>query len=569
MAVGSLLFAWGISALAQEEQMLDSLKEKLAREYDPAKRSALLLNLSDQLLTSNPDEALHYTQEALQICKLNKMTEGHIKALINLADIYQTKTELKQSIDMAVEARELALRNGFETYYASSLLIVSNCFRQLGEYKKSSDYSFEALEIYEKKQDEKGICDALAAIGIYYYEQNQNDKAFDYFTRSLEIARRLNYTRGISRGLNNIAVVYSGRKDFENSIEITKQSVPINTRAGMMQWLGVNFSNIAEDYLDLEMYDSAWLYLQKAIEVNKNINNSYNLAGTYISLSRYYHKQGNMPEYLAYTRMAMEIGLKNRFKSILLRALNNFQDYYRAEGEIDSAYKYLSLQYVYRDSLFAENSLNRLSQLELINKIENQEQALKMAQQRKDFIKLLIILILIGLIAVAVLLIVRYRIKVRYAMLKEQKLKGELEFKNKELAGNVMSLMKRNEMLTEITAKLSRLENETTKEETRRLIHKIALDIEHSTQENIWEEFEMRFKNVHSEFYEKLMSRFPDLTPNELRLCAFLRLNLNTKEISSLSGQSPRAVEMARFRLRRKLGISSLDVNLGSFISKI
>ncbi len=66
-----------------------------------------------------------------------------------------------------------------------------------------------------------------------------------------------------------------------------------------------------------------------------------------------------------------------------------------------------------------------------------------------------------------------------------------------------------------------------------------------------------------------LIQRFPDLSPNEQRLCAFLKLNLATKEISSMTGQSPRAIEMARFRLRKKLGISTQDVNLITFISQI
>ena len=130
-------------------------------------------------------------------------------------------------------------------------------------------------------------------------------------------------------------------------------------------------------------------------------------------------------------------------------------------------------------------------------------------------------------------------------------------------------LMKKNEMLTDITTRLIDIEAKADREETKSSIRKVAIDIENSTQEKIWEEFELRFKQVHSAFYNKLNLRFPDLSPNEQRLCAFLKLNLTTKEISSITGQNARAIEMARFRLRKKLGISTQEINLVTFISQI
>jgi DNA-binding CsgD family transcriptional regulator len=71
---------------------------------------------------------------------------------------------------------------------------------------------------------------------------------------------------------------------------------------------------------------------------------------------------------------------------------------------------------------------------------------------------------------------------------------------------------------------------------------------------------------VHIEFYEKLQSKFPDLTTNERKLCAFLRLNMTTKEISAITNQSLNSIEMARHRLRKKLNIDNSQVNLTTFL---
>jgi DNA-binding CsgD family transcriptional regulator len=143
-----------------------------------------------------------------------------------------------------------------------------------------------------------------------------------------------------------------------------------------------------------------------------------------------------------------------------------------------------------------------------------------------------------------------------------------LEFKNKELALNVMSLLKKNEILSEISKKLINVKNEAVKDETKDAIRRIYKELQKSTDDEIWEEFELRFRQVHSEFYNKLMKRFPDLSPSEQRLCAFLRLNMSSKEISELTGQSLNALETARYRLRKKLGITNSQVNLITFLSK-
>jgi len=97
----------------------------------------------------------------------------------------------------------------------------------------------------------------------------------------------------------------------------------------------------------------------------------------------------------------------------------------------------------------------------------------------------------------------------------------------------------------------------------------MSRELHRSVESEIWEDFELRFKEVHSDFYTKLIHTFPDLSPNEQRLCAFLKLNMSTKEISELTGQSSKALEMARYRLRIKLNISGTDENLIAFLSQI
>jgi hypothetical protein len=145
----------------------------------------------------------------------------------------------------------------------------------------------------------------------------------------------------------------------------------------------------------------------------------------------------------------------------------------------------------------------------------------------------------------------------------------EMDFKNKEMVLNVMSLMKKNEMLSGLSEKLIKIEKEATSEESKETIQKVAHELKKSQEEEIWKEFSYRFKEVHGEFYDKLLQKFPSLSPNELKLCAFLRLNMSSKDIAELTGQRVSTLETARYRLRQKLGIVNSDTNLITFLTSL
>jgi len=152
--------------------------------------------------------------------------------------------------------------------------------------------------------------------------------------------------------------------------------------------------------------------------------------------------------------------------------------------------------------------------------------------------------------------------------LENEHLAKEVEYKNKELAVNVMSMIRKNEFIVDFSERLMEIERMSEEEKTKTGILNLIGNIQRTPQDEIWEEFETRFTHVYSDFYEKLSLEFPDLTPNDLKLCALLRLNLTTKEISQLSGLLPASLDQGRYRLRKKMGISNSQVNLVTFLSR-
>lgn len=154
--------------------------------------------------------------------------------------------------------------------------------------------------------------------------------------------------------------------------------------------------------------------------------------------------------------------------------------------------------------------------------------------------------------------------------LTNEKLQAELEHKNSELASSAMNLVRKKEMLSKIKADLNEYKkNEDIPKggkEFQKIIRKIDAELDHDQE---WEQFAVHFDNVHTNYLKKLKELYPDLTSSELKLAAYLRLNLSSKEIAQLMNISIRGVETSRYRLRKKLGLTTNESNLYDFLIKV
>lgn len=149
---------------------------------------------------------------------------------------------------------------------------------------------------------------------------------------------------------------------------------------------------------------------------------------------------------------------------------------------------------------------------------------------------------------------------------KEEQIQSELQHLNTLLASSTMNLVVKNEFMENIKEEL-RIATKTNKvAEKQSALERIFKEIDSTLKvQEDWKQFEYHFDRVHGDFLSRLTAEFRDLTPGEQKLCAFLRLNMDTKEIANLMGITLRGVEVSRYRLRKKLGLDSHQ-NLSKFI---
>ena len=150
--------------------------------------------------------------------------------------------------------------------------------------------------------------------------------------------------------------------------------------------------------------------------------------------------------------------------------------------------------------------------------------------------------------------------------MRNDKLREGIKQKDKELANSTMQMLHKNELLISLRDELKKLAEltgeDSNKHDVIRLVRGINKEIDNEKQ---WHVFETHFESVHEEFLNRIKSAYPQLTPRELKLCAYLRMNISSKEISVLMNISTRGVEISRYRLRKKLAITR-ETNLTDFI---
>jgi DNA-binding CsgD family transcriptional regulator len=153
--------------------------------------------------------------------------------------------------------------------------------------------------------------------------------------------------------------------------------------------------------------------------------------------------------------------------------------------------------------------------------------------------------------------------------LRNEKLQSDMKHKNKELTSATYHILQKNKFLNSLKQEISVLiqgtKNDSFIAELKRINRKIDRDIQN---ERSWEVFDRYFDEVHQEFHSRLRSMHPELTPGELRLCSYLRMNVSTKEIAPLMNISVRGVEISRYRLRKKLKLDQ-SANLVDYLMQI
>lgn len=391
------------------------------------------------------------------------------------------------------------------------------------------------------------------------------------------------------RAFNNIAGVYIQRGDYATALPYFQKAVELNRPLNNLRNESALNNNIGICFMETGKHEKADEYFLRSLAVRKQTGDIAGQAQVLNSLGKNQAVVGHFKAARDRFEQALDLGRAADNRASMAISLESLASAYDTLGEYKAALAAFREFKALNDSLYNAESRTTIARLEDGFRRDKEKKVFELEAQRKDAVNarqriwnFALAIALLSILLIAYLLFKVMRARVRNSALEQEtlrlqsekleaeqaKLKEDLEFKERELTANALFLLKKNELIAHIAERLLKAKS-TFRQENQKIVQDIVRDLQASQDEHNWNEFEAHFTRVHSTFYQTLQERFPSLTPNERKLCAFLRLNMSTKDISAITQQSLNSITVARSRLRKKLRIEGEDVQLVDFLLSI
>lgn len=528
------LFSKAISSpsYSDTKKITDSLLVELQKTKTPNKQVELLSELAFLTQPHNINLCLKYTEQMLEI-------------------VDQTKTLEHTGV-----------------YYTNAAII----FLQCDIYDKALEFFLKALSIMEKEKNSENIRSIKNNIGGVYFRLNKPESALTYFTEALHKTEELirqgdsSQQQNLHAFYNNIGLCYDRLGQPDKAIQYIEQAITLCDTLNY-EYLGQYYNNIALYYHTKEEKSKAYDCIRKSIGYNRKIDNEMGLGKNYLKLAQLLYNDNDTKESRKYTEKAIAIGRDIHSKFLLQYAYRLYIDLCEQEHDYQEANAYLKKLFDLKDELFNDTIASKITALKLQYDFDKRTTETQIKNQNKELRYQLILVIILSLLGGITLLYFLANSRNKRIRLEKQSLEKDLEFKNKELTSNVMFLLRNSDLIHSIINRLHHLKSDLKGQQATE-IKNIVIELQSVMKNDLWDEFKVHFNQVYLDFYKKLQEYCPDLSPADLKLCAFLRLNMSSKEIAALCGVTVKSIEVMRSRLRKKLNIANTDVNLNTFLSE-
>ncbi len=500
------------------------------------------------------DRALEYAQQALHKYALLNDTAGMMDVRLSIANIYNETGNNKQAMDYYFKVLEYTQSIHDSIFEGQVLGAIANVYMDIEDFPSASKYLKKAILLWQVHPHRIEYGDALNNFGDFFLQEKKYDSALFYFRKALKIYQKAGHKIAIGVGFQNIGTTQIKLKQYGAGLSNLRKAYTKFEEAkddydivSVSLDLGMAFANMGN-------VDSARYYLQKTLNVSRELGKTFEMKKAYFQLYELFKKEGDFREALRYyTRFSH---FKDSLDNISMK--KNFQN---LEVKFETAKKEKELQHIKDRQLTAE------------------------AQRRFLLVSLILLFVFMGLI-ISVLVLKRKKdrqINLQKSLLKEQEkmlienelehhkaleeqINKELELKTKQLATHAMTMMQKNVLMQELSESIEDLAKKTgDKSPLKQILRKIEKGLD---MDKDWDLFRMYFEQIDDSFFHKLKEINPKLTSNDYKLAALIRLNMNIKEMASVLNISANSLKNARYRLKKKLHLPN-DLKLPEFIRKL
>ncbi|NOY51634.1 MAG: tetratricopeptide repeat protein, partial [Chlorobi bacterium] len=545
------------------------------------------------------DERMMFANKALEKAKEGGNSNQIMEALSSLAFIDAQQGHYARAMETFDHMSILSDSVGYKNLHDwRRKAYVSNVrgllYKELGEYDKALEEYYNSLSVSDSINWTEGVSTAMNNIAVLYNLHGNTPQAIKTLRQSWEIAEADTINSLLFDIALNMLEMYSQLKVFDSANIYGEKALQIAAKIKSPYNSAYTYLGFGKLYLYQKEYEKAAESLKKAIAISDDNGYEEIKLESLLFLAKVYRNQNKLAACGSSLDIAGQIDDKINLPNLHIKFLEQKAKLYEQIRDFEKAYVFYNKSVSIRDSINKSWENIKYSEIEALNELKFQKQkndilekslVLKQFQLRNQ--RLVIIISLSFLIVILWFLFVLYR-KRKYELrtnklLQEQNerirlqdkiiqtksqesLKQELDYKNRQLTSFSLSALKQSESLDKVFQELrDMLNRQNIKPSTRKKLEAIIRHLKPHNTDKEWEEFRSYFEDVHPSFYSNLKKTAPDLSLNEQKICAYLRLGMNTKEIASITFRQVRSVESTRFRIRKKLNLTAND-NLFTYL---
>ncbi|MFD2602070.1 tetratricopeptide repeat protein [Flavobacterium suzhouense] len=520
---------------------------------------------------------------------------------------YRTLLEVNSGVkEKALKDSELTLVYSdklAEEYYKHKLFIVLGKYYVLqNEYAKAINYYLKARDYFEEHNDLNNLPVTYNGLGILYFEMGDFDGSISNFNKSFEIYNKLGDKRGMAVFYANMGNVYMIKEDFVKAKKYQKECldtfITLKDTVNIVSTM-INLSNIESN---LKNHESSLTMLNDALVLSEKIKDSRLKERIYLNYGITYYETHDLDKAKAYFNKQIELTKSIKFPRGRLDALEHLAKIAKNEGKYKDYADYTGSYYKLKDSVYGSEIKQKIEELKWSNEFEKSELEKNLLRSKYDIEKersnyLIFSIVLVILISVLITGIIwlsyngnkktlkisqfeneklqeniireqinneKEKAENELLKLKSQQQELELDLKNREITSISVQLIAKNKLMTEIADLLERSKNSKAAIESDL---KSILN-QNQNQEKDWEQFREVFEKIHPNFFEKVKTKFPQLSTTDVRICAYIKIGMSLHEVSNLLNITMQSLHTSRYRIRKKLNLEA-DQNLDDFVNEI
>jgi tetratricopeptide (TPR) repeat protein len=611
-----------VSVHSQNQKVVDSLLKIYHSTDSIGLKIEVLDELSESYIYSDPNTAKSYIDSMALVSKRANSMQGKLRTEFAYGHYYSTIGQMDKGSKYYRKALKMSIDNSDDTYLATLLKNLAIYEEHKGNYKKAIDLMDSSATLQLQYGDYLRYGSAMNVIGFNYYELGNYPKAMEYYQNALRTMDTLEIkTYHKADTYRNMGDLLLKEEKIEESLALFEKALDVYKEIDDRLYQATTQLDIGEIYFEQKQFDSALSYYEKGLSIAKLNDFPTEEAAAYSALGLTYVAKGETKRGIEYLEKSgnedlIDLATNNKIthyynlgnalsldgqvlkakyyldRAVFLadstgilkklrQALTLRSNHYSKYGEIQNAFNDLTLAQKIGDEIFSLERTKQVEKLRAIYETERKEAELAIQKEEINTLneRVKVDQLTKGLYASGMftfiifsgLLFFGFRQRIKRNRIEREKqeelLKKEIEHKQKELASQTLHLVQKNTFVQELLQNLEKIKKspETFKMEFRRIV--MLLKKENASDKD-WEVFKSYFADVHNDFDQKLKTIHKDISEKEIRLAAFLRMNLTTKEIAATMNVLPDSILKSKYRLKKKLGLDK-TTDLTSFLNTI